>query len=418
MLTEVDGSPALVLAACALMLASFMMIPARAQVRKGTNSITGSVNDSLRGAPIPATDVFLRGTTKGTVTNGEGRYELRDLPDGNYELVFSILGFVRTTVPVTLGGSTHLAVDAKLVPRMISLTQETVTGSAEQWKQLLPVFEKIFLGSTENAGECRIENPEVISLSIGSTGDSLQARTDSTLIVDNDALGYRVYVQIDSCIVISRGSRYAIRWFPRFQELTPKDRDQEAAWNKRRRECYRYSFPHFLRTAMSHRLRKNDFLVRRGDVGELLLGKGEEVSDDEVRITAFNDSAIVGIDFGASQLRVDRLDEFGSWKASMEFLVHPENLLESVTPNVIRPGPDFRARGGIHSTPANPEGMPDRQPPQEQMTERYSSIVRVKDRPLLVDRAGNVVRPFSVVLNGYWGTRRLADSLPFDYEPD
>jgi hypothetical protein len=53
----------------------------------------------------------------------------------------------------------------------------------------------------------------------------------------------------------------------------------------------------------------------------------------------------------------------------------------------------------------------------ERMEEKYSSIVRFKERPLFVDRSGNLAKQFSVVLNGYWGTRRLADSLPFDYAP-
>lgn len=403
---------------CTILASIIAIATAWTQVRQGNNAISGVIVDSFSGLPIPMVDVFLRGTTKGAVTGNDGTYDLTGLPDGEYELIISILGYERSATPVKLTGSTHVQVRAKLKPRAISVPQVEVTGSAELWKQLLPVFKNVFLGTTENAAQSVILNPEVISLSIGSTGDSLQARTDSTLIVDNFALGYRIYVEIDSCIVISLGARYAIRWFPRFKELVPRDKDQEEMWNKRREECYRYSFTHFLRSAMNGRLRKDDFLVRGGDARELLHAKGEEVLQEELRTIAFNDSTVIGIDFGVSQLRVDRLDDFGSWKASMDFLAHPENPLVTITAPVIRPGSDFKARGARVSTPGNNEAMIDRQSTQDKMVEKYSSIVRMKEKLLLVDRNGNLVKPFSVVLNGYWGTLRLADTLPFDYAPE
>ncbi len=402
----------------AAMVPDAMSTRAWSQVRRGSNSITGEVVDSLRGTPVLSADVFLRGTTKGVTTGVDGTYDLTNLPDGDYELIISMLGYERTGIPVKLSGSTHLHLATRLKPRSINVSQVVVTGSADEWRRLLPVFKEIFLGSTENAHQCTLVNPEVVSLSIGSTGDSLQAHTDSTLIVDNNALGYRVYVQIDSCVVVSRTSHFAIRWYPRYEEMKPRTKSEEEDWRDRRRECYDYSFRHFLRCAMDHQLKKNDFRVSVGELGDLLAAKGDEIDESQIRTTMFNDSSVIGVDFGANQLRIDRLDEFGSWRASMAFLVHPENPLGSITSSVIRPGPDFRARGGANSTPGNNEGMIDREPLQDKMTEKFSSIVRLKERPLFVDRTGNPVQAFSVVLNGYWGSRRLADTLPFDDEPE
>ena len=403
--------------AIAILASAITVTTAWAQVKQGNNVISGVVVDSVSGMPIPNVNVFLQGTTKGTVSGNDGVYELNGLPDGDYELIMSVLGFERRATPIVLVSSYHLRVNAKLKPRAISIAQVDVTGSADTWKQLLPVFESVFLGTTPNAARCRILNPEVISLSIGSTGDSLQAHTDSTLIVENEALGYRVFVEIDSCLILSRGSRFALRWFPRYVEMKPANKEEEDKWKDRREECYRYSFIHFLRSAASHRLRKDDFRVTTGELGYLLRARGEELSGDQIRVTSYRDSMITAIDFMADQIRVDRMDDFGSWKASMEYLLHPDDNPGPLLAPSTRPEPDMRPRSRRNTAPANNDGKFEKPPAQDEMVEKYSTIVRIKDRPLLVNRTGHLMKPFAVVLNGYWETLRLSDTLPSDYEP-
>ena len=52
--------------------------------------ISGVVKDR-NGAPLPGVAVVLKGTTVGTATDMDGKYTLT-LPEGNYTLVFSMLG--------------------------------------------------------------------------------------------------------------------------------------------------------------------------------------------------------------------------------------------------------------------------------------------------------------------------------------
>src|SRR5690554_1079941 len=56
------------------------------------NTLTGTVTSEKTYEPIQAT-VYMPQLEKGTVTDFDGNYEITDVPDGNYDVVFSALGF-------------------------------------------------------------------------------------------------------------------------------------------------------------------------------------------------------------------------------------------------------------------------------------------------------------------------------------
>ena len=58
----------------------------------GQHTITGVVLDSLTQEPLPSATVYVNGTTLGTATDVEGRFELKDvrLPA---TVVFSFVGY-------------------------------------------------------------------------------------------------------------------------------------------------------------------------------------------------------------------------------------------------------------------------------------------------------------------------------------
>ena len=60
--------------------------------------VTGTVTDARDGSSLPGVTVAVEGTTQGTVTNADGRYELTVAPDA--VLVFSFIGMITERVPV------------------------------------------------------------------------------------------------------------------------------------------------------------------------------------------------------------------------------------------------------------------------------------------------------------------------------
>ncbi len=77
------------------------------------NAVTGKVTDEL-GEPIPGANVYVKGTTKGTITNVDGIYTISSLPDDAI-LVYSFIGY--RTQEVVVGDQSTINV---------SLQQETI----------------------------------------------------------------------------------------------------------------------------------------------------------------------------------------------------------------------------------------------------------------------------------------------------
>lgn len=85
--------------------------------------VTGLVTSADANQPVAGVNVTVKGTTRGTSTNAQGRYTL-DVPDGATTLVFSFVGYA--TQEVALGSQT--TVEVKLVPAEQSLSEVVVVG--------------------------------------------------------------------------------------------------------------------------------------------------------------------------------------------------------------------------------------------------------------------------------------------------
>jgi len=65
---------------------------------ESTGVITGVVVEAATGEPLPGANVKIDGTSRGTTTDLNGRYRLKGLTPGTYDLVFSFVGFQKKTV--------------------------------------------------------------------------------------------------------------------------------------------------------------------------------------------------------------------------------------------------------------------------------------------------------------------------------
>ena len=60
-------------------------------------TVTGTVTDGEM--PLPGVNIFVKGTSKGTVTDFDGNYSLNNV-SGDGVLVFSFVGFAQQEIPV------------------------------------------------------------------------------------------------------------------------------------------------------------------------------------------------------------------------------------------------------------------------------------------------------------------------------
>lgn len=76
-----------------------------------TQKIRGKVTDAKTGELLPGVNVVLKGTTKGTITLGDGTYQI-DLPAGDGTLMFSFIGYTMQEIPIE--GKTEINVDLEV----------------------------------------------------------------------------------------------------------------------------------------------------------------------------------------------------------------------------------------------------------------------------------------------------------------
>ena len=90
-------------------------------------TLHGTVTDD-QGKPLSFVSVYVEGTSKGTTTNTEGRYQL-NLEDGKARLAFRFIGYKLQVKEVQVSGA--LEVNASLVPESYNLGEVNISASAE-----------------------------------------------------------------------------------------------------------------------------------------------------------------------------------------------------------------------------------------------------------------------------------------------
>ena len=95
-------------------------------------NITGKVLDSKTSEALPFANVFLNNTTIGTVTDTNGEFNLDVKESGNYELVFSYVGYESYKMKVVVGEETLSIGTIKLVPSEIQLNTIEVSSTRDK----------------------------------------------------------------------------------------------------------------------------------------------------------------------------------------------------------------------------------------------------------------------------------------------
>ena len=72
------------------------------RIEKSDANIIGHVLDKKTSEHLPYITIALKGTTIGTVTDATGHYFLKNLPEGNFMMEVSSVGYKTVTRSVTL----------------------------------------------------------------------------------------------------------------------------------------------------------------------------------------------------------------------------------------------------------------------------------------------------------------------------
>jgi len=117
-----------------------------------TVQVTGTVNSSEDGLPIPGVTVSVQGTTMGTLTGNDGKFTL-EVPQGSRILAFSYIGMKRQEIDIT--GKT--VINVVMESDILAMDEVIVTGYATRGKNEIT-------GSTVQVSGDALKNVPVISV--------------------------------------------------------------------------------------------------------------------------------------------------------------------------------------------------------------------------------------------------------------
>ena len=324
-------------------------------------SVKGIVVDDSTGAPLPLANIFVAGTTIGTAAKPDGTFLLRGVPVGVQQIVASIVGYQPASKSLRLADSTVQEIQLRLRSRPVQMsTIEIEARDPVEWRKYLERFLLQFFGTTPNAGECRLQNPEVIDFSYDEGSDRLTATARSPLEIENRALGY--HVQCILLIFLHSPDTFQYTGMTAFRPLKPADTMEANLWKANRRESYLGSKRHFLHSLVKKNTKAEGFAVN--------MLKTEWIEKSVARPFGF-------------EMNPDELLEPGD--------VPYERIMSIQVPIQI-----IYTHNGV----------------------RRISVIDLHGPTLTVFTNGLTANPLGLWTFGYWSTQRGAEMLPADYEPE
>jgi TonB-linked SusC/RagA family outer membrane protein len=147
-------------------LAWLFALPMQATAQ-GSGTITGRVVDESTQQPLSGAQIFIAGSSRGTLTNQQGRFLIAGVPDGPQTIRAVLIGYAQGEQTVTVQGGQSVTVDFALRPSAVELDAvvvNAVTGQAQRKREI---------GSNTAA----ISSDEIEAAPITKLADVLTGRT-------------------------------------------------------------------------------------------------------------------------------------------------------------------------------------------------------------------------------------------------
>jgi hypothetical protein len=360
------------------------ILPALAQQKI---NISGKIMNSQQQALSGAT-VFIDGSEKITSTDKVGEFLFHHFEPGTYQLVVKMIGYSPFRQNIIIQ-QLPVHVDIILKEAAIQLAEVKI-GIDPNRDAYLKIFIDNFLGTTANAKNCTILNTELLNFT--TTGNQasndpyninsiriLQAESDDFLIIENKSLGYRIKYLLRNFkySYTSKVTSYDGEYM--FEPMQGSVKEQ-SKWNENRLKTYRGSLMHYLRALYRNETQKAGFEVyQTRDVRQQYAGRpmvefaSQPLNMWHYTYQPFKD--FIALQFQGRWMILYQQDErkkpFHSLKDSVSAKEYPKK----------------------------------------------ASFLQLHLDEAVIDSKGKIIDYRSFLQQGYWGTMRIADQLPFEYEP-
>lgn len=337
-----------------------------------TFRIEGRVIDAATLQPLNGASVFCQNTTYGITCNNDGIFAMR-LPNGGYDLVISYTGYETKSIRISNTQSNTDTLVLALTQQNQVLTEVAVVATNEVtdgWSKFGKFFADNFIGTTPNATECVIKNPEALHFfyTKNKKRHKLKVTCKEDLLIQNNALGYLIRYQLDSFNYDYNTNISQYTGYPFFIQ-TDTTAEVAAQRIKNRARTYLGSRLHFMRALYDSILVEEGFMVEKleGSAKDLV---GKVVED-------LYDSSIYQADSNTVAINWE-----GRYRVSYKNVKPDKKFLE-----------EFK--------------LPSNSRMQVTLLDASDGFV--------IEENGFFYEQYDVINTGYWGWKKLAEALPYDY---
>jgi Fe(3+) dicitrate transport protein len=173
-----------------VLLLAFWLLPPSSFAQK--NSISGTIVDEKK-QPLAGVSVYLEGTVRGVQSDNSGNYILKDIPAGNYQMLFSLVGFQSFKKELVLEAGAQQEINVVLQESALELGEFSISASRGiQGQGHLPEVEDFRINAGKKNEIIRIG--ELNANLAMNNSRQIFAKTPGISIWENDGSGVQLGV--------------------------------------------------------------------------------------------------------------------------------------------------------------------------------------------------------------------------------
>lgn len=253
--------------------------------------IKGTILDQKTHEIIINASVYFNGSFVGTFSDQNGDFELNVSHFSSSPLTISALGYYSVTLTDFSPGKPLIVY---LNPKAYEIEEVVIKAKsfARERARNLKLFRENFLGTTANAGSCKIINEDDITLLLEN--DTLKAFSSKPLRIDNRGLGYKTTYYLDKFWVSGKRRAFFISGNMIFNEDLVSDKSKTEFYETRRKQTYLGSRMHFFRALWNNDLESAGYTVK--NLGNINISYKNFIIQTDSLTKHFNYTGMLGIE--------------------------------------------------------------------------------------------------------------------------
>lgn len=353
-------------------------------------AIQGRVVSESSGLPLEGSSVYFNNTSIGTSTNAEGRFSisLRDMD--NAELIISSLGYQRLVYKPEATTIQNKTLVFKLAQKEEQLKEVLILTDAVR-KKYLAIFEREFLGITEEASRSIIKNKKDIYFTKGEGKNVFNAYSDTALVIVNKMLGYTISFELVEFFYDEQSGRTSYYGYTRFEEMGDKNR-----WIKNRKHTYYGSTAHFYRALIANNLKKEGYQIYIIKPTHLSTDNSNNGDKNIITQSKTQQEMDVAVEVNANQVIAKDTTDSSNYIVTV-----PGKLM-------VQYGKDPSSKNYLSKITFIQGSLPV----------GFRSYVTSTSSFISLNNAGIANNPMDLQYAGYWIYEKAANMLPLNYTPD